>query len=161
MHMVEHRSNRFLKENVLKIHPLLSKESSMTTRRWFLLTLFIISLLSLPAALASDKPDVMLAKIYQQGIDISLYWVSEKLDGVRARWDGQHLLSRGGHVFAAPRWFTENFPAISLDGELWIGQSRYEETASIVRRQHPHEDWRVVRFMVFDLPEHGHHQVFH
>ena len=81
--------------------------------------------------------------------------VSEKLDGVRARWDGQDLISRGGHKFAAPRWFTEHFPEIPLDGELSIGRSRYEETASIVRRQHPHEGWRAVRFMVFDVPEHG------
>ncbi len=139
----------------MQIHPLLGKRSSMAARRWFPLTSIFVGVLSLPTALAGDKPDLMLAEIYQQGVDISQYWVSEKLDGVRARWDGQHLLSRGGHMFAPPPWFTENFPVISLDGELWIGQSRYEETASIVRRQYPHEDWRVVRFMVFDLPEHG------
>jgi len=138
----------------MQIHPLLGKRSSMTARRWFPLTIIFVGVLSLPTALAGDKPDLMLAEIYQQGIDISQYWVSEKLDGVRARWDGKHLLSRGGHIFAPPPWFTKNFPEIPLDGELSIGRSRYEETASIVRRQHPHEGWRAVRFMVFDLPAH-------
>jgi len=137
----------------MQTHRLIGTQSSMAGKRWFPLTILFIVVLWLPAALAGDKPDLMLAEIYQQGIDISQFWVS--LDGVRARWDGKHLLSRGGHMFASPPWFTENFPEIPLDGELSMGRRRYEETASIVRRQHPHEGWRAIRFMVFDLPEHG------
>ena len=41
----------------------------------------------------------MLAKIYADNIDVTQYWVSEKLDGVRAHWDGKQLISRGGKVF--------------------------------------------------------------
>ncbi len=121
------------------------------------LPFFIVCLgaLLLSSALAGDKPGIMLAEIYQQGIDVSQYWVSEKLDGVRARWDGKQLLSRNGQVFATPAWFTKDFPSIPLDGELWIGRERFEETASVVRKQQPHEGWRTVRLMVFDLPEHG------
>jgi DNA ligase len=127
----------------------------MASQRWLPLTIACLGLLSLSSALAGDKPGLMLAEIYQQGININQYWVSEKLDGVRARWDGKQLLSRDGHVFAAPAWFTKDFPAIPLDGELWIGRERFEETASVVRKQQPHEGWRTVRLMVFDLPEHG------
>lgn len=97
----------------------------------------------------------MLADIYRQGLDLSQYRVSEKLDGVRARWDGTHLISRGGNVFAAPEWFTTGLPAMPLDGELWMGRGRYEEVSSIVRTQHPNDGWRHVRFMIFDLPAHG------
>ena len=110
---------------------------------------------SVPLALANEPPNLMLAEIYQQGIDPEDYLVSEKLDGVRARWDGKHLISRGGQVFAVPNWFTKSFPSIPLDGELWMGRGRYEETASVVRKQQPHEGWRNVRMMIFDLPEHG------
>jgi DNA ligase-1 len=117
--------------------------------------IFLIFLLPFSAARADTKPELMLADIYRQGIDISQYRVSEKLDGVRARWDGTHLISRGGHVFAAPEWFTKGFPAIPLDGELWMGRSRYEEVSSIVRTQQPHDGWRNVRLMIFDLPAHG------
>ncbi|MDH5587209.1 MAG: hypothetical protein OEZ05_11315, partial [Nitrospirota bacterium] len=97
--------------------------------------LAILLALSVPLALANEAPNLMLAEIYQQGIDPEDYLVSEKLDGVRARWDGKHLISRGGQVFAAPDWFTKSFPSIPLDGELWIGRGRYEETASVVRKQ--------------------------
>ena len=119
------------------------------------LTIGFICALSCPIALAKEKPSLMLAKIYEQGIDASEYFVSEKLDGVRARWDGKQLISRGGFVFASPEWFTKNFPAILLDGELWIGRGRYEATTSVVRKQQPHDGWKAVRLMIFDLPEHG------
>ncbi len=127
----------------------------MSSPPWQCLTIVIVSILAASSTLASDKPHLMLAEIYRPGIDVSQYWVSEKLDGVRARWNGRHLISRGGHVFATPKWFTKNFPAIPLDGELWIGPGRYEETASIVRKQQPHKGWKNIRLMVFDLPQHG------
>lgn len=117
--------------------------------------LLLIILLPFSAALAGTIPELMLADIYRQGLDLSQYRVSEKLDGVRARWDGTHLISRGGNVFAAPAWFTKGFPALPLDGELWMGRGRYEEVSSIVRTQQPHDGWRNVHFMMFDLPAHG------
>lgn len=104
-------------------------------------------------ALAEDKPTLLLAETYSQDIDLAAYWVSEKLDGVRAYWDGKKLISRGGNTFAAPSWFTADFPAVALDGELWVGRGQFEKTASIVSRHVPHEGWRQVRYMVFDLPE--------
>ena len=106
-------------------------------------------------ALSAAEPELMLAKPYRQGVEVGDYWVSEKLDGVRARWDGRRLLSRGGNVFAAPAWFSAGFPAEALDGELWIGRGRYEDVVSVVRRQRPHDGWREVKFMLFDLPAHG------
>lgn len=84
------------------------------------------------------------------------YWVSEKLDGVRARWDGRRLWTRGGLPVEAPAWFTAGWPAVAMDGELWMGRGRFEATSSLVRN--PPEDeaaWRTLRFLVFDLPGHG------
>ncbi len=119
-----------------------------------LVLLLTLSLPCLPA-FGQDKPDIMLADVYEQGIDVTQYWISEKLDGVRARWDGVRLISRGGHIFAAPAWFTQDLPPIPLDGELWTGRGRYEEVSSIVRKHRPHDGWQSVRLMVFDLPTHG------
>ncbi len=99
-----------------------------------------------------DPPRLLLAKKYAPGINLADYWVSEKLDGVRAYWDGQQLLSRNGNAFAAPNWFTEKFPPTPLDGELWISRRKFEETVSVVTRHRPHAGWRRVKFMVFDLP---------
>ncbi len=57
------------------------------------------------------QPELTLAKTYKKGhVDLSEYWVSEKLDGVRAYWDGKQLVSRQGNVFPAPDWFIKNFP---------------------------------------------------
>lgn len=97
----------------------------------------------------------LLAKPYEPGIQVEEYWVSEKLDGVRARWDGQHLWSRGGHRFAAPDWFVAGFPNKILDGELWSARGDYQNIASITARQQPHDGWAELKLMVFDLPEHG------
>ena len=36
-----------------------------------------------------------------------------------------------------------------------MGRGRYEDVSSIVRTQQPHDGWRNVRLMVFDLPAHG------
>ncbi|GAB3382065.1 DNA ligase [Spongiibacter taiwanensis] len=100
-------------------------------------------------------PGILLAEVYQPGIALTDYWVSEKLDGVRARWDGKQLISRGGNIIAAPPWFTEGFPALALDGELWLGRGRFDETSGAARSRQPDPAvWREMRFMVFDLPHH-------
>jgi len=116
------------------------------------IVLVIFVLLSFSAQADTVTPALTLAKIYHEGIDVSQYWVSEKLDGVRAYWDGEKLMSRQGNVFAAPEWFIENFPAYPLDGELWLGRNQFEQLVSIVRKQMPVEsEWRNVRYMVFEL----------
>ncbi len=108
-----------------------------------------------PLAAAATAPALMLAGVYRPGVALDAYWVSEKYDGLRARWDGQRLLTRGGETIAAPVWFTAGWPAVPLDGELWAGRGRFEEALSTVRRQTPDEAaWRRIRFMVFDLPAH-------
>jgi len=87
------------------------------------IVLLILLVLSSPLLNAAEKPALLLAELYQDNIDVRKYWVSEKLDGVRAYWDGKQLISRGGHVIAAPAWFVADFPARKLDGELWLGRS--------------------------------------
>ncbi|MCP4701039.1 MAG: DNA ligase [Gammaproteobacteria bacterium] len=146
------KSFEWLDVRLKEIKPAKSKTA---LQQVLLLIVFFIGSMLLPVAQADNKPDLMLAKTYRQGIDISQYWVSEKLDGVRARWDGAKLISRGGKVFAAPAWFIEGFPPVLLDGELWMGRGRYEETVSVVRRKHAHDGWKQVRLMLFDLPAHG------
>lgn len=122
--------------------------------RCFIMTLLLTLAITLPVAQAA-KPEVMLANVYRAHEDVRQFWVSEKLDGVRARWNGRQLISRGGNVFIAPEWFVRNFPDWPLDGELWMGRGRYEDAVSVVRQQKTHDGWKNVKFMVFDLPAHG------
>lgn len=102
-----------------------------------------------------EPPALSLANVYRDDVDLEAYWVSEKLDGVRAWWDGEALYSRQGNRFNAPAAFVEGFPNVALDGELWMGHGTFERLSGIVRRQPMRDDaWRGVRYMVFDLPDH-------
>ncbi|MBS0344130.1 MAG: DNA ligase [Proteobacteria bacterium] len=107
----------------------------------------------LTKALAA-APALMLAAVYQPGTPLTDYWVSEKYDGVRGYWDGKQLLLRSGEKVAVPAWFTANWPRQPMDGEIWVGRGKFEQTVSTVRSQAPNDAaWREVRFMVFDLPQ--------
>jgi DNA ligase-1 len=102
---------------------------------------------------ASAQPALMHAKLWPSGLDPSPYLVSEKLDGVRAFWDGQSLRFRSGLPIAAPDWFTAGLPKTPLDGELWLGRGRFDELSGTVRKKLPVEaEWRQLRYMIFDLP---------
>jgi DNA ligase-1 len=102
-----------------------------------------------------DPPALMLAETYdgESEIDVSAFYVSEKLDGVRAYWDGRNLITRGGHSIDVPDWFTRDWPAIPMDGELWGGRGTFERTSGTVRSRDAGDDaWRSIRYFVFDLP---------
>ena len=118
---------------------------------------FIIGVFPLAAGDTNDKDqniDPLLAKVYKQE-NVSEWWVSEKLDGVRAIWNGEKLHFRSGKLISAPDWFTENFPEQLMDGELWMGRGTFEKLSGIVRKIQPiHNDWRQVPYMLFELPEH-------
>lgn len=97
---------------------------------------------------------MVLAEVYEAHIDVTRYWVSEKFDGVRAQWDGHTLRFRGGGVVPAPEWFTENFPAVPLDGELWIARDQFDRLSGTVRRIEPVDaEWQQVRYLIFELPD--------
>ena len=108
------------------------------------------------------------------------WFMSEKLDGLRAFWDGgisrnvladdvpwantakdyrlkvrptsTGLWTRYGKVIHAPRWFLDELPNMPLDGELWSGHGRFQETSSIVKRHDPDDRWKNIKYMVFDSP---------
>jgi len=108
------------------------------------------------------------------------WYVSEKLDGMRAYWDGgitrgiscndipfantakdyrllnipvsTGLWTRYAKVIHAPDWFLDQLPPIPLDGELFLDRGEFQELMSIVKQHSPDERWHNVRYMVFDSP---------
>src|ERR1700676_2154130 len=80
-----------------------------------------------------QAPPLLLAEKWDNVTDPTGWWLSEKLDGVRAYWDGTQILSRQGNLFHAPLWFSAGLPAEPLDGELWLGRKKFQRTVSIVR----------------------------
>jgi DNA ligase 1 len=116
--------------------------------------LTLVLALALPTITASaEPPAILLAEVYRNQVDVAQYLVSEKLDGVRAIWDGQALRFRSGKTINAPRWFLDGLPKTPLDGELWIGRGTFERLSGIVRKEVPDAaEWRQVRYMIFELP---------
>ncbi|MGE5190922.1 MAG: DNA ligase, partial [Deltaproteobacteria bacterium] len=100
----------------------------------------------------SQGPPLLLAQVWENDIDLAGWWMSEKLDGVRAYWDGQRFISRLGNEFHAPDWFIRGLPDTPLDGELWVERKAFQKTVSIVRRQDKSDHWKQIRYVVFDAP---------
>lgn len=126
----------------------------MARLRHVLVALLLACAAWLPSAGRADgAPAMLLAEVYAAGVDVTQYWVSEKFDGVRAQWDGRVLRFRGGGVVPAPAWFTAHFPAVPLDGELWIARGQFDALSGTVRRIEPVDaEWRQVSYRVFELP---------
>lgn len=123
--------------------------------RWIALALLVLTP-ALPFAARAAPPSVELVDVYRGGIDLSRYWVSEKFDGVRGYWDGHRMLTRGGVVVPVPAWFTRNWPATPMDGELWAGHGRFEQASAIVRSAGEDDPaWQAMSYRVFDLPAQG------
>lgn len=105
-------------------------------------------------------------------------YLSEKLDGMRALWlpatrgkpitafqfanvDKKQkefistgLWSRYGNPLMCPEWFTVGWPNHPLDGELYMGRGKFEETMSVVRKHEPVEtEWAKIKYHVFEKPQ--------
>ncbi|WED23129.1 DNA ligase [Vibrio sp. JC009] len=119
-------------------------------------TPLILSALSLipvyvSAETTSFAPAVVLANAYHDDIDVKSYWMSEKLDGIRAIWDGSKLLTRSGKQIHAPSWFVKDLPDFMIEGELWAGRGQFAKVQSTVLDELPNDDdWKEIKFMLFD-----------
>jgi DNA ligase len=111
---------------------------------------------SAPATTAKKEketaPPILLAHKWELDHDPTGWWMSEKLDGIRAYWDGETFVSRLGNRFLAPDWFVADLPADTLDGELWVGRKLFQKTTSIVRSGAGGAEWKTVTYVVFDAP---------
>ncbi|KAJ1027261.1 hypothetical protein NDA18_003270 [Ustilago nuda] len=91
-----------------------------------------------------DKASLLLAKPWlldadpskprSRAMDPTGWWISEKLDGVRAFWDGQRLYSRQKIEWNAATWWKNRLPKdITLDGELWMSRGTFDQTSQVCR----------------------------
>ncbi len=113
---------------------------------------FVLLLLLFPFLLFGAKPHLLLLKVYKDQ-NISGWVMSEKLDGVRAYWDGKHLISRGGKIIHAPQWFTKDYPPFPVDGELWTKRGDFDHISSIVRDKIPTIEWSKITHNIFEVPD--------
>ena len=107
------------------------------------------------AAGGGKEPPLLLGEAWDGVANLRDWWMSEKLDGVRAYWTGKEFLSRRGNLYHAPAWFCAGLPNEPLDGEIWMDRKKFQRTVAIVRRQDKSDHWKDLRFRVFDAPEAG------
>lgn len=74
--------------------------------------------------------------------------MSEKLDGIRAIWDGSQLWSKQGKPLKAPQCVLSSLPSgVKLDGEVWAGRGNLQRAQGAVMSG----DWDGVEFRPFDV----------
>ncbi|MBE8190120.1 MAG: DNA ligase [Candidatus Thioglobus sp.] len=112
----------------------------------------LVLFFALSSLVFAGKPELFLLKNYDENKDIIGWVMSEKLDGIRGFWDGKNLLSRGGNIIHAPKWFLQNYPPFAIDGELWTKRGDFENISSIVRRDLPDNRWKNITHQIFEVP---------
>ena len=126
----------------------------LTRRNFSLKILAFFGLSAAPSVFAKSGVDVLLAHNAPATLNPTGYLISEKLDGVRALWDGSQLKFRSGRTVAAPAWFLAKLPKTPLDGELWLARGKFDALSGMVRKTQPvDQEWEQVRYMVFELPD--------
>ncbi|MFV7789974.1 DNA ligase [Aliarcobacter lanthieri] len=104
-------------------------------------------------SLYSFAIDLQKATIYdERKHNINSYYMSEKLDGIRAYWSGEELQTKNGNKIFAPKWFTKNFPPFELDGELFTKQNDFENIQSIVLSHKESIEWENISYNIFEVP---------
>lgn len=86
------------------------------------------------------------------------YYISEKIDGVRAILHQGCLYTRSGRKFSyVPEWFTRLFSKnVCLDGEIYIKGIPFSDFSTITilkNKEKAEEVWKNVIYYVFDAPE--------
>ena len=98
------------------------------------------------------KP-LMLAKTYADQ-DVTGWVMSEKLDGVWARYQDGKFYSKYGNRFIVPPNYCKELPKnVMLDGELWGGRESFQYVTGVTRKDKPiEEEWLTINFAIHDCP---------
>lgn len=79
--------------------------------------------------------------------------MSEKLDGIRAFWNGRVMTSKHAKHIWCPKWFIEHLPNnVSLDGELWLGRGTLELLGGVLNSKEDTPPWKNIILTIFDMP---------
>ena len=78
-------------------------------------------------------------------------WLSEKLDDVRAYFDGWRCWTRGGNLIQLPDSIRSGLPeGFALDGGIYAGRGNFKIASNAVRFNHWTE---ACRFVAYDAPD--------
>eukprot|EP01118_Nematostelium_gracile_P014288 TRINITY_DN5530_c0_g1_i2.p1 TRINITY_DN5530_c0_g1~~TRINITY_DN5530_c0_g1_i2.p1 ORF type:complete len:403 (-),score=77.54 TRINITY_DN5530_c0_g1_i2:67-1275(-) len=83
--------------------------------------------------------------------DLTGWYLSQKMAGIRCFWDGNKLWSQSGKEIKTPPFFVTNLGNIPLDGELYSKEGDNKKTRGVLDAFNGH--WESVKYHVFDLPK--------
>ena len=113
-------------------------------------SLFLLFTLLPMVALAA--PALQKATQYKGSEEVTGWFISEKLDGIRGVWTGERLITRKGAPIHAPHWFTRDFPPFELDGELWRKRDDFNFIQRTVMDKTPSKEWQEISYNIFEVP---------
>lgn len=97
--------------------------------------------------------DIQKPKVYNENKHKINNWImSEKLDGIRAYWNGKELLTKNGNKIFIPDNIIKNYPPFHLDGELWTKRDDFENIQNIVLDKTPTKQWNQISYNIFEVP---------
>jgi DNA ligase-1 len=112
----------------------------------------------------STNKKIMMGQDLETCVDkipVKGWFMSEKLDGIRAYWDGEgNFWSKNGKIINVPESFKQ-LPPFPLDGELWIGYEDNQSLLSFLKQscgvvtkgiKDKQDYWAKIKFCVFDAP---------
>ncbi|WP_300671225.1 DNA ligase [Desulfoluna sp.] len=120
--------------------------------RILVLAFFFLALFPWALMASAEPPALQKAQRYTGEENITGWFMSEKLDGIRGYWTGSQLVTRKGKIIHAPAWFTQAFPPFELDGELWSKRDDFTFIQSTVMDKKPSEDWAQITYQIFEVP---------
>lgn len=98
----------------------------------------------------------MLAKPYKDSWVKYPVYLQPKLDGVRALWTGQRLLSRTGKeikgVPALVEYLHRHFQQLPLDGELYNHNKTFQKQLSSIRKTVNIDEDLTIGYHLYDIP---------
>jgi len=118
----------------------------------FFVHLLLSLFLFFSSVIQAENTGILLLKTYDDSQNVTGWLMSEKLDGMRAIWDGKSLKSRQGNPIYAPSWFLQALPPFAVDGELWTKRNDFENIVSIVRQHSPDARWQTISYQIFEVP---------
>ena len=81
--------------------------------------------------------------------------MTEKMDGIFARWNGTAFVTLGGWVLDAPKRLSRGLGAHLVDGELWAQRGNFGVVVAAHRLNSENSRWDSVDFYPFDVDAPG------
>ncbi|MCG8563626.1 MAG: DNA ligase [Desulfobacterales bacterium] len=116
-------------------------------------TMILLFVLIPTVVLAQMQGTPMGAGQWTGDTEVTGWWMSEKLDGVRGCWTGRSMESKSGKPLPVPPEFTRGFPPFPLDGELWMGRGTFSTMVGLARQKKGGNGWKGVGYHIFDAPD--------